>query len=87
MVVRKIELAKKLASKHNITVEKALTMVDDFIGIIKDEVKSGNDVTIRKFGTFKLHEYKSRIGNNFATGGRIHIPAKKAVKFKASEKF
>jgi len=39
------------------------------------------------FGTFSVAERSAREGRNPATGKKIKIPARKAVKFKAGTKF
>ena len=87
MVIKKRDLAKKLADKNGLTTELSLSLINDFIELIKEEVKDGNEVVIRKFGSIKMHEFSSRVGNDFKSMDRIMIPAKKAAKFKVSDKF
>jgi len=61
--------------------ERALTAV---LGGIMKGVKKG-DVGLVGFGTFKIVKMKARMGVNPQTGEKLKIPAKKALKFKASK--
>jgi len=61
--------------------ERALSAV--LGGIMKGVKKS--DVGLVGFGTFKIVKMKARMGVNPQTGEKLKIPAKKALKFKASK--
>ena len=53
--------------------------------LIKEELGKGNDFAISGFGTFKISERAARDGINPLTKQPLHIPAKKAVSFKAGK--
>lgn len=55
--------------------------VESFISTLKDGLKSGQDINIVGFGSFKVLARRPRRGRNPKTGEIIHVPAKKAVKF------
>ena len=59
--VKRADLIQQLIDKHNYTKKAATAVVDDFTGIILDNLAQGNMVTIRKFGTFDVLERKPRL--------------------------
>ena len=67
------------------------TVADDTVKsvlrYIQTKVQAGEDVQLVGFGTFKQVERSARTGRNPITGETLEIPAKKAVKFKASKNF
>ena len=54
---------------------------------IKDAVRSGEEVRLTGFGSFKRKDRPARIGRNVRTGEKITIPAKTVPTFKASKDF
>jgi DNA-binding protein HU-beta len=50
-------------------------------GILAENLRKGDAVSVAGFGSFKVVERKSRTGRNPRTGENIAIPASKAVKF------
>lgn len=55
-------------------------VMDGIAGVLK----SGNALSIKGFGTFRVDERAARKGRNPATGQEIAIPASKTVKFTPS---
>lgn len=55
-----------------------------FRGIAEALIK-GENVKIRKFGTFKITNHKERNGRNPKTGKSIRIPAKKVIKLNVAK--
>jgi len=56
-------------------------VINSFIDVVKDALKSGDKVILVGFGTFKVVERKERKGRNPKTGKTITIKAKKSPKF------
>ncbi len=50
------------------------------------ELGRGNRLEFRDFGVFEVRERKSRVAQNPKTLERVHVPAKKVVKFKIGRK-
>lgn len=59
--------------------------LEAFVEVVEDSLAKGEKVQITGFGTFDVVKRKARNGVNPATGEKIHIPASKAPKFKASK--
>ena len=61
-------------------------IVDDFFGLLIDELIKKKKVKISSFGTFEVIDKKERIGRNPKTKVAAKISARKIVKFKPSLK-
>ena len=89
--MNKTEMAKKLASKIDMTQGDAASVVDaifsteDGKGVIAVELDAGGKVSIAGFGTFETRHRSARMGRNPATGEAIHIGAKNVAAFKAAK--
>lgn len=72
---------------HNFGKEDIKTVVDHTLGVIKDVVYNGKEVTLRGFGTFKPKQRKAKAARNISKGTTVLIPARKVVAFKPSKDF
>ncbi|MDQ3793451.1 MAG: HU family DNA-binding protein, partial [Actinomycetota bacterium] len=54
-----------------------------FTGVVRDELKKGNQVQVTGFGKFYVQQRDARQGINPQTKQRINIPASKVPKFTA----
>jgi DNA-binding protein HU-beta len=77
----KKDLIDAVAKECELTKEKAGAAVDAALAHIRSAMKSGGEVRIPDFGTFKVAERKAREGRNPSTGQTIQIPASKVPKF------
>tara|TARA_B100000780_G_scaffold110600_1_gene77375 strand:- start:489 stop:791 length:303 start_codon:yes stop_codon:yes gene_type:complete len=62
-------------------------LVDDFLSLIKDNLKNEKKLKLSKFGTFTIRSKKSRIGRNPKTKEVKTITNRDVVLFKASKEF
>ncbi|MDR0984994.1 MAG: HU family DNA-binding protein [Endomicrobium sp.] len=62
-------------------------IVDKTFEIISKALKTGEKVSICRFGNFSILEMKARIGLDFKTGKKIYISPYKRIKFKQSKFF
>ena len=62
-------------------------LIDDFLSIILDNLKSEKKLKLSKFGTFSVRTKKSRIGRNPKTKEEKTISNRDVVLFKASKEF
>jgi DNA-binding protein HU-beta len=85
--MNKVDIANKLADKYELSKKQAAEMMDMLFGEIMNAVKSGEEVAIAGFGTFKLIMRKERMGINPKTQEKISIPASKAAKFRVAKAF
>ncbi|NNC92669.1 MAG: HU family DNA-binding protein [Acidimicrobiia bacterium] len=89
--MNKTEMAKKLASKVDISQAKAQEVVEAIFdttpgkGIIAVELDAGREVSVAGFGKFDTKFRGARQGRNPATGATIQIAAKTYPVFKASK--
>lgn len=79
----KAQLIDKIAAKAKISKKAANLTVNIFVESVTTALKRGERVALVGFGTFSVVKRKARIARNPRTGATIHVPAKKAPKFKA----
>ncbi len=80
--VTKTQLIEILASDLDISKAQAEKFLSSFIDTITKNLKSGKEVTITGFGTFKKTKRKARNGVNPKTGEKIKIAASVNASFK-----
>ena len=81
----KQDLIDAVASKCELSKDKAKDAVQAVIDQIAEAMKNGSDVRIPDFGTFKTTKRKAREGRNPTTGKTIQIPASNVPKFQPSK--
>lgn len=79
-----IKITDRLGSKgHNITQQDVVVVMRALLEEITDSLAKGENVVMRKFGTFEVRELKPKIGRNPKSPEKnVKIPARAAVKFK-----
>lgn len=82
----KQDLIDAVASRCELSKDKAKDAVDAVIMQISESMKKGDDVRIPDFGTFKTAERKARDGRNPLTGETIKIKASRVPKFTPAKK-
>ncbi len=85
--MNKAELAGQIAATAWLTQYKANKVIDSFASTVISELKKGNRVTIKDFGTFSVTNRAARNGRNPKTGATLKIKASKAVKFSTGKEF
>jgi len=79
------QLADAVASKMGLSKKQAEEMIDTTFDVIVKTMIKGDKVNVPGFGIFKVSNRKAREGINPKTGEKIHIPAKKAAKFRPAK--
>lgn len=82
--MKKNELIKKISELSEISEQKAKSVLDNFVDVLKSNLMEGKKITLYGLGTWEVYERQGRRGVNPRTREIIEIPAKKAVRFKAS---
>lgn len=77
-------LAEKLAERAEITMVAARDEVRWFFDTISGALKSGEEVRIHGFGTFRTAQRAARMGRNPRTGESVKVPARRVVRFAPS---
>ena len=79
----KSQLASELAQKTGISKKSADEVLNELATIAYREAE--NSFTIPGIGKLVVVNRKARMGRNPATGETIHIPAKRALKFRIAK--
>lgn len=83
--MNKQELVSAVAEKSGMTKREAKLAVDAMVDSTLESLSIGEDVNFTPLGKFSLIDRKARVGRNPQTGEELNIPARRAVKFKASK--
>ena len=83
--MNKNELISALANATNLNQSQCSEVLQSFIETVTNELKSGSEVKIIGFGTFKISKRKATTGRNPQTGAEIQIPASNQPKVSAGK--
>lgn len=78
------ELISEIADRTNLRKADARAAVDTMVSIITECTKKGENVSINNLGTFKGKTVAERERHNPATGGKVTVPAHKALRLSVS---
>lgn len=85
--MRKADIIKAITQHTGIDNQVAQTIVDEFMLTIMETLKSGENVYLRGFGTFKIAKQAERISRDINKGISIIVPAYNVPKFKPGAEF
>ena len=85
--MNKVELVEAMAEKTGMSKKDAEAALKAFAGIVQNELKKGEKVSLVGFGTFEVAKRAARKGRNPQTGEEMKISASKSPKFKAGKAF
>lgn len=80
--ITKKDLVERIAEKTKIPRHDVKRALQEFLDQIILELRRGNRLEFRDFGVFELKERAARLAQNPKTMQKVHVPAKRAVKFK-----
>ena len=83
--MNKNELVSAMANATNLNQTQSAEALQAFIDTVKSQLRSGSEVKIIGFGTFKISRRKATTGRNPRTGEPINIPASNQPKFSAGK--
>ncbi|KAA3616287.1 MAG: integration host factor subunit beta [Calditrichaeota bacterium] len=81
----KSEIIGIVAEGTGLTKVETAAVVDGFLATISYSLATGNHVTLRGFGSFRVVERSGRNGINPKTGKAMNVPPHKAPVFKSSK--
>lgn len=81
--VTKKELIDRIAERTNSKHVAVKKIVQNFLDDVVEELSKGNRLEFRDFGVFEVRHRAARIAQNPKTLERVHVPAKRTVRFKA----
>jgi nucleoid DNA-binding protein len=79
-----VKVTDRLGSQgQDFTQQQVILVLQSLIDEITETLAKGENVVMRKFGTFEVREMKAKIGRNPKNPDQdVKIPARAAVKFK-----
>ena len=80
--ITKKELVNRIAERSKQTKVVVKDIVQQFLDEIVQELSAGNRLEFREFGVFEVKERAARMAQNPRTLEKVHVPAKRVVKFK-----
>ena len=83
--MRKVEIVQRIAQEMACTTAQAEEAVEAILATIKEELRQGESVILRRFGTFEVRAKRARVGRNPRTGAAAAIAARRVVRFTAGQ--
>ena len=80
----KAELVSLVAEKAGLTKREASAAVDAIIEAVGGALGAGERVRVEGLGIFEVAERAAKVGRNPRTGQRVHVPPRKAVRFRSA---
>lgn len=82
------DIAKLYAKKSNDTIKNSKEVVNDVIGLIKENLIKGNSIRFTEFGLFEVSKYPNgTIRRNPSNNEIVDLSGRRRLKFKYSDKF
>ena len=78
----KKELVDRIARIQQVRPVTTKKVIQAFLDEIVNELAKGNRLEFRDFGVFEIKRRAAKVGHNFKTLEKVHVPAKRSVKFK-----
>ena len=85
--MRKVEIVNRIAEETALTQIKAEEVVNAILHEIKNALRHGDSVILRRFGSFQVRDKHARIGRNPKTGQAADILPRRIVRFKSGTHF
>lgn len=83
----KREIARKIARKTGLQEDDIRLVLDKFFEVVIESMAQGNNVYLRKFGTFLVKKRNEKIGRVITKNKTIVIPTHYVPAFKACRVF
>ena len=80
--ITKKDLVDRISENHKIRSVTTKIVVQAFLDEIINELAAGNRLEFRDFGVFETKYRAAREAQNPKTMEKVHVPAKRGVKFK-----
>ena len=83
--ITKKELIDRIAQTHQVRVQTTKVVIQAFLDETVNELAKGNRLEFRGFGVFETRTREAREAQNPKTLEKVHVPAKRSVKFKMGQ--
>ena len=84
MALTKASIVESIHNQLGVPKKNCAELVETLLGIIKDQLTSGEDVLISGFGKFCVKDKQQRRGRNPATGEDMMLDKRRVVTFRCS---
>jgi len=81
----KVEIARAVSEKANITQLAAKQVVQNVLDVISETLIKENRIELRNFGVLEVRERAARKARNPRTGEAVQVKKKRVVVFKAGK--
>lgn len=85
--MRKADIVSKVADLTGVQKIDVLVTLEAFFREVKNNMKNGEQVYVRGFGSFILKKRKAKIGRDIRRGVAVHIPDHYIPAFKPAKAF
>jgi len=85
--MRKAEIVQRIVEELGCTNVQADEAVEAILATIKEALRHGGPVILRRFGTWQVRAKRARMGRNPRTGAAAAIAARWVVRFTAGQLF
>ena len=83
----KAEVVNEIAQKTGIEKIAIMTIVEEFMTVVKDSLTEGENVYLRGFGSFIVRKRAEKTGRNISKNTTVIIPAHNIPAFKPAKSF
>ncbi|MCR5423347.1 MAG: integration host factor subunit beta [Bacteroidales bacterium] len=83
----KAEIVSEIANKTGIEKVAIQAIVEEFMGVVKETMASGENVYLRGFGSFIVKKRAEKIGRNISKNTSVVVPAHYIPAFKPAKPF
>jgi nucleoid DNA-binding protein len=81
--ITKRDLVVKISNETGMKQQQVFDIIQKTLDTVIDSLAAGDEVVLRKFGSFQVRKAKQKIGRNPKNPGKdVVIPARAIVKFK-----
>lgn len=83
----KADIVTEISRSTGLEKAAVLTVVEEFMKVVKDSMSAGDNVYLRGFGSFVVKTRKEKTARNISRNTAIKIPEHKVPTFKPSKVF
>lgn len=83
----KAEIVTEIAKSIGIEKNAVLTVVEQFMNVVKDSLAHGENVYLRGFGSFIVKQRAEKTARNISKNTTLIVPAHNIPAFKPAEAF
>lgn len=83
----KADIVKEISGRTGIEKEVVLTVVEQFMTVVKDSLSNGENVYLRGFGSFILKQRAQKTARNISKNITLIVPAHNIPFFKPADTF